>query len=45
MKDSAGIQQFESSEFGNLRIIEDGNGNPLFCAKAVRDHCAVKFRF
>lgn len=35
MKDSAGIQQFDSSEFGNLRIIEDGNDNPLFCAKDV----------
>lgn len=29
------IQQFESEEFGELRIIEDENGNPMFCAKDV----------
>lgn len=29
------IQQFESEQFGELRIIEDSNGNPLFCAKDV----------
>ena len=29
------IQQFQSEQFGELRIIEDSNGNPLFCAKDV----------
>ena len=29
------IQLFQSEEFGELRIIEDENGNPMFCAKDV----------
>lgn len=29
------IQLFEHEQFGNLRVIEDANGNPMFCAKDV----------
>lgn len=29
------IQKFAHERFGNLRVLEDGNGNPLFCAKDV----------
>lgn len=29
------IQLFEHEQFGNLRVIENANGNPMFCAKDV----------